>query len=424
MISPTLAFVLCFAQSVTPGGPVTTTGTAIARPAVGGRLEYKEGQRILNVWGTHYEMGYAHGWLLGDKIMELLEGYGLQVLMDPVAYETVYLPLAQYLFTIDPRFQEELEGMLDGMVAGGTDVFVEDLNRDLTYWDLFCMNHVAELGQFGCSVTFGWGAATAADPELSGGSAFVRDLDWGPDPTGFLNTESVIITFDSSLPDEQPFVSIAWPGVVSVLTAVNEDGVAASVNYGNHQDTGTGLPQHYTGIGFSLRTGLERRDFDGDGFENHFDVHQAASSVNTYASFEISLLSPYPVPGRPGAGAGGVFEVNFFGHVLRDSSNNMDYAPQLASMDLLAVTNHHRLLYSPVYCPRYYAQVSLLAIDFAVDTQELWDIESAIGYAGTHHMVCFRPNLMDMYVAFNETFLGAANSRRVHYAWNELYPNH
>jgi len=393
-------------------------------PTVNGSIEFKENQRILNLWGTHYEMGYAHGSLLGDEIMELVEDYGLQVMIDPTLYNTVVLPLVQYAYTVDSRFDEEIDGMLDGMIDGGTDIFVDVLGRDLTWLDLFAMNLCADLGQLSCSATFGWGTATAADPTLAGGSALVRDLDWSLDPSGFLNTQALIIAFDSSLPDEKPFLSLSWPGLITVLTAYNEDGVAAMINYGNHQGYGTPLPNHYTGTGFSLRTGLERVDLNGDGHENHFDVYHAVASVNTLASYELSLLSPYPVPGAPGAGAGAVLEVNFYGMALRDSSNNMDFTPYLNSTDLLAVTNHHRLLYTPVYCARYNFQVTQLSIDFAVDTEELWDMESAISWAGTHQMACFRPNLMDMLVAFNETFNGAAYSNRVHYRWDELFPNH
>ncbi len=389
-----------------------------------GSIEFKENQRIVNLWGTHYEMGYAHGRLLGREIMELIEGYGLAVSMDPYIYATQILPLVQFAFVVPTTFDEELEGMYDGVVESGTDIHIDVLGRDLIKDDLLVMNLIADLGQLDCSVTFGWGWATALAPELAGGSAFVRNLDWGDDPTGYLFTRSIVLAFHSSLPDERPFVSLSWPGLISVLTVMNEDGVAAAINYGNHQDYGFIYPKRYTGIGFSMRTGIEKRDYDGNGFENHFDVHAAILAGYTLASFEISLLSPYPVPGNPSADSGAVLEINYYGDALRDTSNNMDHTPYLNSSWLLAVTNHHRLLYTPSYCNRYNNQVSRLSGDYRVDTQELWEIEEDISNIWTHQMVCFRPNLMDLYVAFNETFQGAANSNRVHYAWSDLFPNH
>jgi len=416
--------VLLIGQVASLENPPIEDEFEIRKPGVNGRIEYKENQRILNLWGTHYEMGYAHGWLLGEDIVTLCEEYGLGVMADPITYETQLLPLARYAFVTPARYQEEMNGIYDGMVASGTDLHLDALGRDFAVDDLLVINLIADLGQFACSVTFGWGAATAADPELGGGSAYVRDLDWGLDPSGCLNTMSVLITFDSSLPDEKPLVLTTWPGLISVLTAMSSDGVCASVDYGDHRDMGFIYPSTYTGIGFSLREGLERCDFDGNGHANHFDVYQAVLSHTTVASFELSLLSPYPVPGDVSAGAGAVIEINYYGEALRDSSNNMDYTPFLSATDLLAVTNHHRLLYTPAPCWRYNRQVSRLSEDFAVNTAELWDIESEISNIGTHQMVCFRPNLMDMYVAFNETFNGAANSNRVYYQWSELYPNH
>ena len=423
MHSIVLLAALLFGQVPSLSPPQMET-TAVRHPPINGSIEYKENQRILNVWGTHYEMGFAHGWLLGSDIMALVEDYALGTFVDPLTYELVLLPLVQYAFVLDGRFQDEIDGMYDGMVAHGTDITIDALGRDLTEDDIFAANLVAELGQLSCSATFGWGGATAADPVHAGGSVFARDLDWGLDPSGHLNTKSVIIAFDSSLPDEKPFISLSWPGLISVLTAFNEDGVAAAVNYGNHQGSGTVYPLTYTGVGFSLRTGIERKDFDGDGYETHFDVYQAVTSCQALGSFELSLLSPCPVPGFPGEGAGAVLEINYYGHALRTASNNMDHNPLLNSTELLAVTNHHRLLYTPVWCPRYSHQVSELSVDYAVDTEEVWDIESDISNIGTHQMACFRPNLMDMYVAFNETFNGAANSNRVYYGWSELFPNH
>ena len=91
---------------------------------------------------------------------------------------------------------------------------------------------------------------------------------------------------------------------------------------------------------------------------------------------------------------------------------------------LLAVTNHHRVLYPPTPCSRYDYQVAQLSLDFKVDTQELWDIEAAISYSGTMHMTAFRPNLRDLYVAFNETHNGAAYSLINQYDLLDLFPNH
>jgi len=102
----------------------------------------------------------------------------------------------------------------------------------------------------------------------------------------------------------------------------------------------------------------------------------------------------------------------------------MDYPPYLNSLDLLAVTNHHRLLYPPMTCWRYQHQVDKLSIDYRVDTDEIWDIQAGIAMNSTTIMAAFRPNLRDMFVAFNETLQGAHNSEKNYYKLDDLFPNH
>ena len=192
--------ILCLAQvqsAPPPQGPVTAVSP------VKGSIEMVNGHRIVNLWGTHYDMGYAHGYLLGDEIMQMLEDYGLGVLTTPTDYQTVLLPMVQYAFYAKPEYMQELRGMFRGMKDSGTDLFIEDLGRDLILDDLLTMNLIPDLSRYGCSAVFGWGDATAADPVLAGGSAMARDLDWGQDPTGLLNTHGVIFVFQAADPEQR-----------------------------------------------------------------------------------------------------------------------------------------------------------------------------------------------------------------------------
>lgn len=51
--------------------------TVVQAQPVKGELTTINGKRVLRVWGSHYDMGYAHGYLLEDKIVELLEKINL-----------------------------------------------------------------------------------------------------------------------------------------------------------------------------------------------------------------------------------------------------------------------------------------------------------------------------------------------------------
>jgi len=42
---------------------------------VNGVLEDHHGKKVLTVWGTHYERGYAHGYLLGNEVKTVFENY-------------------------------------------------------------------------------------------------------------------------------------------------------------------------------------------------------------------------------------------------------------------------------------------------------------------------------------------------------------
>src|SRR4030042_4379008 len=53
---------------------------------VKGELTFIDGKRVLRVWGTHYEMGYAHGYLLAAEIVDMLEEYMLGKLLDVKNY--------------------------------------------------------------------------------------------------------------------------------------------------------------------------------------------------------------------------------------------------------------------------------------------------------------------------------------------------
>jgi len=61
-------------------------GTATHAQEITGNLKTLQGKRILSVWGNHFERGFAHGYLLADEIVSLLEDYMLGSLYDAENY--------------------------------------------------------------------------------------------------------------------------------------------------------------------------------------------------------------------------------------------------------------------------------------------------------------------------------------------------
>ena len=42
---------------------------------INGTLDVIHGKKVLKVWGTHSERGYAHGYLLGEEIKHVFDEY-------------------------------------------------------------------------------------------------------------------------------------------------------------------------------------------------------------------------------------------------------------------------------------------------------------------------------------------------------------
>ena len=56
---------------------------------VNGEVSIIDGKKILKIWGSHYDRGYAHGYLLGDQVLQIAVDYfiGMFLLNDPTTYD-------------------------------------------------------------------------------------------------------------------------------------------------------------------------------------------------------------------------------------------------------------------------------------------------------------------------------------------------
>ncbi|MBN2445887.1 MAG: hypothetical protein JXO22_04135, partial [Phycisphaerae bacterium] len=65
VVSLFLATMLCSTAAGAPTRPIC------------GRLSEHDGLSVLDLWGTPAEAGYAHGYLLAERIVPLFDGYVL-----------------------------------------------------------------------------------------------------------------------------------------------------------------------------------------------------------------------------------------------------------------------------------------------------------------------------------------------------------
>lgn len=386
-----------------PVEPVATVpapdAPVAAVDAVHGSLEEVDGQRVLRVWGTPREMGHAQGVLLRESIIDVLEGYALDVITPSQldAASTLYGTIA----TIPPSIREEADGIVEGMKASGG-ARIESLGRDLTGVDLLVMGAMTDLVAIGCSSLSAWGASTEAS--LQGDPMVVRNLDWSDEPA--LVRNQLVVVYQPEDASRQPVVSVSFAGYLGCLSCMNEAGVTTLFNMGYGEGAAT-LVQAATGFApanLLIRDVLERRDVDqGD------DVETALREATHAGSFILHVLEPSADPPAR------ILEVEADGvHVRR---------PGLAGAStVVAATNHLRGKDGPQSCRRYdtIAETSR-ARSHRWDADGLWALAREVRLSEVVHTILVQPRTRSVRVWFRQPNERAhVSSPGVEHHWDSL----
>jgi hypothetical protein len=170
-----------------------------------------QGYTVLRVWGSHYEMGYAHATLLGDSIVAAVDQFkqliggnysNLRSLMAVAAWQP-------------PGIEDEFQGMADSLGVTHPLAGIDELDLKVANtfgdWGFQCRSHVC------------WGRYVQAPIK----TLATRRLDeTTPIQEG---NHHVLCAWDPD--DGSPeWVNLAWPGFITVATGVNEFGTLASLN--------------------------------------------------------------------------------------------------------------------------------------------------------------------------------------------------
>jgi hypothetical protein len=84
---------------------------------VNGSLENVKGVPILRLWGSHYEMGYAYGYLCDSQILAPIEeGFNFTRHETANTYEGMVSRMKRYVLWSD-AYLEEARACLDGIEA-------------------------------------------------------------------------------------------------------------------------------------------------------------------------------------------------------------------------------------------------------------------------------------------------------------------
>jgi hypothetical protein len=437
--SGTPVYIACRICDIPPGQEVYLDDISLpaltTQPLVcNGRLRTKGApvQKYMQVWGTHYEMGYAHGYLLGEEAMANLIRFAVGTSslhrVTPTVYEYFVLPYFRSHFTIPQKYLDEAQGALAGCTAKGVVLMHPELGREMTEEDFLCLSALPDFNIFGCSSVSGWGQSTINDDTLQGGLMIARDLDYTAGNYTCIGNTSVIIACAPSSPDEERFVLLTVAGFMGCLSGVNEHGVGLCCDYGYIKDT-TYIPVNsLVPFTLSCRDAIETFDSDTSGIHDIYDITFSMHDSSSLTCWDVHLFSPYdgahPVPA-------GILEINNAHDSLRLTSDNI-IAPAINSDWNLVVTNHERVLYAPPYCYRYSLMADSLNDDLHLTTQRAIDLENAAAgwgyYAGTIQQMVLKPNIVVEHknwpcigVSYAQRNQGAHVIPKMWYTWNELF---
>ena len=387
--------------------------------AQNGSIEYNNDQEILNVWGNNYEMGFAQGYLLNERIVfffhdMLFNVFGLSVL----EYQFMY---AQFWskFEIPQRYVTEAAAVIEGIEAAGHSVYSDSLGRDLDSTDIIIGNSAVDImyiygkkSPMACSSISAWANPTMEDSILNGTVIMGRNLDFSS--TYYMRDNAMIMTFS---PDSmKDFVSFGYPGMISVITGMNEDMLVVEMNMGYHTNN-TVDSVKYEPFQFTQRDILEQSDFNGNDTVDFYDVYDKCKAVLNSGSWLCHTI--YPFIDTSCICAAVIECVNETCDTFRTAVNDSNLAPFF-----LLMLNHEEVNYTPYNDSRYTTVLNELVVDSSGTCEHIWHIMDLISQKSTIQTMLFLPNDSSFYISFADSNNNAPSISSEFYLWTDLFPNH
>ncbi len=368
-----------------------TTGEEIK-----GELTRVEGVRVLRLWGSPREQGYAHGRLLAREIRDVIDGFVSIALMKEGrgAYER--LAAESRRATVPEACASEMRGLVEGMRAAlGEEARSKVLQRPLDYELALVAN---SLPDWACSSFAAWGEKTR-----SGGLIAGRNLDY-PVPPVILSTQIVIVREGSV--GRLAWMNVGVPGLVGVTTAVNEGGFAFFLHDADGLERT--VKEGFMPRGFALRNLAEELPAAG-AIERARDI---LSGIPTWRANSFLICGPAQSRELPA----GVIE---YDGGLRDEDG---HATLRTGIEYVCCTNHYRLRLPPEECPRYEKLVSALDGASGMDLERAREIIGLAGVSITIHTLVFDTGSRTLLLSMGRTVgLGAHRGPFARLRLDELF---
>jgi hypothetical protein len=343
------------------------------------------GTLVLSVLTSDPWAGGDYGYLLGDRLFDVLENYVVNTAFGGAAAYNYARQIFDQRFVVSEYYTEFATNMIQGMVNGAFPIYSPTLGRDFTYQDILLANAIPDMTAFGltqttgpgCSDLMSWGEATANDPQLNGGMVICRNLDWDDHP---LLIENALITVWFSDDFNGRIVTFGFVGMIGALSGMNDDGIATFQNMGNYSSTPVGTG--FYPVNLAQRDGLEHADYNGDGIRSPRDVTDAVRSHPMAATFIINTVGPanleFPAE---------ILEIhNSFGDTIRTAAHN----PEFFGENLVS-TNHFRLLKNPTFCSRYNRISDSIQVSSDFTIARNWRVLQTAGVPGNLQTIQFIP---------------------------------
>ena len=197
-----------------------------------GRLDIVKGVPVLRLEGTPEEMGEQAGTLVGEESRALAECYLPSFMGTRAELEKARVQAREMFW---PNLTEDEQAEIQAF-AKASGISLEDMLLAQGFADLY--------RAWACSTIGATGPAAPGEPVLA------RNLDFVD--MGFLHDYSCVLVAHPK--NKQAYVAVTWPGLVGVLSGMNDQGVALAVMV-VHDEEGCapGVP-----FGIAFRRALEQ----------------------------------------------------------------------------------------------------------------------------------------------------------------------
>jgi hypothetical protein len=370
-----------------------------------GSLFEVDGVKVLRVWGTPKERGFAHGALAGRHLVAIVNGF---LAGDRAEAYRQKVPLLLALFRFPPHLEEEMRGILEGIEAAlpAEERVVQALGRAVTIEDVRAFNCLGDWAPLGCSTFSAWGNASEGGRTIVG-----RNFDYLL-PLEAL--QSQLILAEEAAEGRKAFLTVSFPGNLGAITFLNESGVFGAVH--DVRVLPKALQPGYTPRLATLRLIAEGADAAG---ASGLAMRLCREKASLYGNiFHLA------VPFRGGAQA--ALAVEYDSDRSQDGGATLRM-PEGEGAAILWNTNHYRARGAPEECGRFAALQAayekLAAAGKKIGVEDMKDLIRAASVDFTIHVAVAEPDARTLHVALQAAPGKSAAKEPFHKVrWQDAFP--